>query len=254
MFSVFVSVERVADYLVSEHNFAAGAALKVATDNRGEVTEHERQLAAAQKLYGDAIVNGDTGVAERLLKTMSAMRGKTGKRKFTDAQEIRICGRFMAGETQAEIASSLGIHINTVKNVCTRYGVTEADRVKGKDDNRETKYGEKMRVAIAALGACPTDYFGAADWWFRSATTRAFMVATDPDFPGTDAQRSRELAFLSDAASKHRSNAEIHAARELMRADNEALDGTSGAELKPNGARRYKHSRLAKTRGASEPS
>jgi hypothetical protein len=148
-------------------------------------------------------------------------------RKLTKRQRALVCHDWISGGTNAELSKKYAVAVNTIKAVLKEHGLTRKDR-----DQKNTETSAQ-RKAVADMYARIeegdlADPINACKWLFACAVVSARAVAVDPDYPGSAADRRKELASLSASAQKLLPVAEIHKVREQMRMDAEELEDGGG--------------------------
>lgn len=152
-------------------------------------------------------------------------------RTLTKTQRARICAKFVEGITGKELAAEYECTAQTIRNILKEAGITRADRSKAKDETKAQR-----AEAVAAYEAIKTGDLGdpleAANWLFSMAVISARRVALDLDYPGTEADRRKELAALSASAQKLMPIATLRAAKKALEADAKAMKDGGGPEVK----------------------
>jgi hypothetical protein len=110
---------------------------------------------------------------------------------FTATQCARICAKFVGGETAKNLAEEYECADNTIRAVLAKAGVTMADRSQAKDASKAQKAAAAARYSAIDRSNLE-DPLEAANWLFSAAVISAMTVATDPEYPGTEAERRAE--------------------------------------------------------------
>ena len=150
---------------------------------------------------------------------------------LTKVQRARVCANFVGGEPIKNLAEEYEVADSTIRAVLADAGVTMADRSQARDASRAEKAEAAARYAEIDR-ANLDDPLEAANWLFSAAVISAMTVATDPEYPGTEAERRKEIASLSASAQKLMPIATMRAARKALEADAKAMKEGGGPETK----------------------
>lgn len=163
-------------------------------------------------------------------------------RRLDEVQRARICSEFVAGEEYAALAKKYDVALNTIKRAVKDAGITKKDRTAAS----QTTAKEKAEVAAAYEGIDAgdlSDPLNAVSWLFTAAVISAKRVATDPNYPGTEAERRKELAALSASAKKLMPMAELRRARKMLEEDAKDMAQGAGPQMRKVGKPKRKRTR-----------
>tara|TARA_R110002094_G_scaffold34980_1_gene47382 strand:+ start:69 stop:587 length:519 start_codon:yes stop_codon:yes gene_type:complete len=153
-------------------------------------------------------------------------------RKLDEAKRAQICARWAAGEDKHDIAKAFNCHHSTVSKITKANGVTRSVKKAAKQAASRKDQADVVASYEAIEAGDLTDPIDAANWLFTATVISARRVATDPNYPGSEADRRKELASLAAAANKLMPMAELRAARKALREDAVDLEKGTGPEMK----------------------
>lgn len=189
-------------------------------------------------------------------------KGQKGRRALDDAGEAELCRRYLAGESIRGLAESMEVARGTVSNVLKRHGVTADQREFGQGagsaGGNVVAIGDAAGhraasiAAYAELGDPPEDPLAAMGWLRRVYLLQLKLVATDPDYPGSESQRRKEIRELGRAAAAAKDEDAIARVRDQLIADRERRERRGGAEI-VNGQVRNARARLRTARRRKQP-
>ena len=150
---------------------------------------------------------------------------------LTKVQRARVCAKFVGGEPIKNLAEEYGVADSTIRAVLADAGVTMKDRSQAKDASRAEKTAAAAQYAAVNSGDLD-DPLECANVLYKYAVISAMTVATDSEYPGTEAERRKEIASLSASAQKLMPIATMRAARKALEADAKAMKEGGGPEVK----------------------
>lgn len=142
----------------------------------------------------------------------------------------KIAERFLAGESRAKLASAFGVSPATISSYLKKLGVS-ADMRKGTgpgsrggrptpdmrgDVGDRAKHRESHLAIYSGLEGPPTDPLEGAAWLRHVWLLQLQFVSTDPDYPGTEQQRRKEMLEIGRAAMACRDEAALAKARRIV--------------------------------------
>lgn len=162
-----------------------------------------------------------------------------------DAKErTLVCARWLNGESASALAKDFGCAVNTIRNVLKEASITRADR-------QASTGAVGKREAIAAYSAIdqgnPDDPLDCADWLFKAAVVSAKRVATDPNYPGTEEQRRKEISVHATTAQKLMPAATLRAAKKALEKDAKDMSEGAGPEMRKVATQKPKRTRRKQT-------
>lgn len=170
-----------------------------------------------------------TTTKNRKGKRSSKAKPRGRSRALTEQQELQVAGRYLAGETQAEIAADLGVGVNTIGRLCKRAGITKDMRVERPSDKSER---EDLRQRYEALGDPPKDDpVGVLEWAHGILAVMAQRIATDREYDGTEEEREAALVKVLQTMSSTTPKAAVSRAVKIIKGDRKALGKKKGPEL-----------------------
>lgn len=156
-------------------------------------------------------------------------------RKLTPEDRAAIRRQRAAGATLASLARTFGVSGPTIGNVCRAApGAPEpaVAPVIGKRILARPAY----RSDFATLGAMKSDPVERVDWLHRALSISAQHIVADPDYPGDEVARRKELRDTARALAHCTPASLIARVLELIQADAEGLEdgpGTGGPDREP---------------------
>jgi hypothetical protein len=165
---------------------------------------------------------------------------KRGKgRALSAKREEELCARFLAGESIRDLAGAFRVSRATVSNILERRNVSADQRAAGPTSRggvAAPKIGDAeqhRRSSIAAyadLSDPPDDPLSAMGWLRHVYLVQLKQVATDPNYPGSESARRKEMRELGRAAAACKDEDSLGRVRDLLLAEKDRRE-RRGAEI-----------------------
>jgi hypothetical protein len=177
-------------------------------------------------------------------------------RKLTAEDRKAIREQRAAGATLAALARMFGVSAPAIGNVCRAPAPAPAPApaVVAPPIGRRVLARPEYRSDFATLGAMKSDPVERVDWLHRALSISAQHIVADPDYPGDEVARRKELRDTARALAHCTPASLIARVLELIQADADGLDdgpGAGGPDREPRapGANAYASLMAAPRRG-----
>lgn len=158
------------------------------------------------------------------------------RRKLSPKEVAAAAARYLSGESAPALAQELEVGESTLRRYFREANIGRAQAGAGGQGELgdRVKHRSSHMAIYRELDDPPEDPLSAMGWLRRIYLLQLKFVATDPDYPGTETQRRKEIRELGAAAARCRDEAALAKARDIVLGQRKKRRQRGGAEIRVN--------------------